>query len=212
MKTCSRCGEMKPADMFGKMTKARDGLRPDCRSCVARWNADYNARNRAKNSERQAAYRRNNAEVVKARKADYRARNAYKISAKKAAEYAANADAIKARVAANRANNAERVREYTARSQATYRRKNMARYAHYSAARRARIMQQTITLTEDQEAKVATFYNEAAHLTRETGIPHEVDHIVPLAGRLVCGLHVPWNLEVKTASANRKKSNRFEAA
>lgn len=45
-------------------------------------------------------------------------------------------------------------------------------------------------------------------MTRETGIAHEVDHIYPLQGRNVCGLHVETNLRVITRSANRKKNNR----
>ena len=58
-------------------------------------------------------------------------------------------------------------------------------------------------LTDDQRCQIKAFYELAASMPT----PHHVDHIVPLRGRTVCGLDVPWNLQVIPADDNRRKSN-----
>ncbi len=57
--------------------------------------------------------------------------------------------------------------------------------------------------------KILEFYIRARQLTLETGVPHEVDHIIPSNHKLVCGLHCEYNLQILPRDVNRRKNNKF---
>ncbi len=65
-------------------------------------------------------------------------------------------------------------------------------------------------LTKEDHEAIKDFYRHAQWLSKLLGKPFHVDHIVPLQHKLVCGLHVPWNLQILPASKNISKSNNFE--
>jgi hypothetical protein len=56
---------------------------------------------------------------------------------------------------------------------------------------------------------IRAVYARAAMLTEATGVPHEVDHVIPLQNPRVCGLHVAGNLQVLTRKGNAAKSNHW---
>lgn len=58
-------------------------------------------------------------------------------------------------------------------------------------------------------AEMHRFWRESKRRTAETGIPHSVDHIVPLRNPIVCGLHCPANIEILPLVANIAKGNAW---
>lgn len=91
-----------------------------------------------------------------------------------------------------------------------YQKANLARMAAKSAKRRAIKLQATpIWLTEEDIKEIEEFYKQSQLLKSITGEEHHVDHIIPLQGKNVCGLHVPWNLQVITAKENLSKYNKI---
>ncbi len=173
-----------------------------------------------KNSKRR--YYLKNREKILAWTRSYHRENADKEAKQRKAWYAANAQNHKALRDRWRQKNADRNKQINAAWQAENKEKCRAYYAawrlrdldHYKtlfnikcAEYRARKIGATPPWADKKE--IAKYYRLSRQKTIETGVKHNVDHIVPLKSDVVCGLHVPWNLAVITAAENFAKGNKL---
>jgi len=85
-----------------------------------------------------------------------------------------------------------------------YTQDNLDLYAFHASKRRACVKQATPKwLTSEHVHQIRQFFKQANELNMQ------VDHIIPLQGKTVCGLNVPWNLQLLTRKDNRAKSNKL---
>lgn len=92
----------------------------------------------------------------------------------------------------------------------TYRRENKAKVSAWSRKHQLTKLRRTpIWLSVDDYWMIEQAYELAAIRTKFFGFAWHVDHVIPLQGRLVSGLHTPYNLQVIPGRDNMSKSNRF---
>lgn len=122
------------------------------------------------------------------------------------AHYASNKEAVIKRASDWYANN----KEYRQQYRRNHYLENKGQYNSSINLRRAAKLQATPSwLTEKQLHDITVIYNACAKVSERTGKPHHVDHVIPLQGENICGLHVPWNLAIIPAKMNLSKSNTY---
>lgn len=128
------------------------------------------------------------------------------IKARKKAEYRKHHESIRAKAKAYRAANPEKARARAA----SYSKRRPEVRREISSTRRARQRNATPPwLTKEMREEMKAMHRKAVDLQQEFGVQFDLDHIVPLDGRVVCGLHVPWNLRVITHEANSCRPKIF---
>jgi hypothetical protein len=119
--------------------------------------------------------------------------------------YERNKDEIMLKTNAYRRNN----KHIALKTQRKWQAANRDKTSFYNAERRAKQKMADLILTEEQKQQIKDIYWLARDVSLTTGEPYEVDHIVPISGKNVCGLHVPWNLQILPKDLNIKKSNKL---
>jgi len=161
---------------------------PDVRERVLARRRELWAANPEKFRAMDRASKQRNRDAVLARKKRYRQMAAGKIRAYNASYSAANAGKVREW----RGKWADRNPEFFPRKQ-----------------RERRMAEARATPAWVDLDSIAAVYDHRAEMERLTGVEHHVDHIVPIRSPIVCGLHVPWNLQVIPAAENWSKSNRL---
>lgn len=181
MKRCSKCNVEKPYEMFSKCASVKDGFHRWCKECAKVAKREWYIKNCESEKAKAMQYHYDNYEKHK----DHKIKKAYEWQINNKEKYRKNAKKC-------------------------YENTKIVRFAYQAFARAARRNAVPKWVDDQLKQEIQKFYVEARAKTKETGTHYEVDHIVPLMGEDVCGLHVPWNLRVITRYENRSKANRFK--
>jgi hypothetical protein len=139
--------------------------------------------------------------------AEWRVKNPDKVQQHNRAQYEKFSSKIVAGVKRYRDKNRDKLNK----QKRQYAKANRHIFNKLQAKRKAAELQRTPAwLTADDFWLIEEAYDLAALRTRMFGFAWHVDHVVPLQGKLVSGLHVPTNMQVIPGDDNRRKSNTFE--
>lgn len=193
MKSCSNCHTFKDACDFYKNENSKDGLHSYCKVCVCLKSKSWCQANAIRHCASVRKWQNKNEAKLKINRKIYYLRTKEQ-SIQKATKW----------IAANKKKHINSVKQYVKRNPGKSR-----LWSANNRARRSKSIPRWLTL--EHRELIAIYYIDAINISLKTGIPHEVDHIVPLCGKEVSGLHVPWNLQIILMTDNLAKSNKLVA-
>lgn len=200
MKNCVKCLNTKSTLLFPKRGN-------ECKECVSVYMAVYREDNKDRISQLKKAWKLNNSEHVKAKDKAYGLLHS-DLKAQAGLKWRiANPELNKQHKAKYVKNNGVSVKL----SKRTWVINNPDKLREKDARRRAAKLQRIPKWTTETDLwMVQEIYELSVLRTKLTGILWHVDHIIPLQGGSVSGLHAPFNMQVIPAIENMRKSNKYE--
>lgn len=188
-KTCMMCKEEQSIDNFHFRSKKKNHKSSYCKSCCKKRASEYRQKNKVLIKKRAFDYYQKNKDWINPSRYEYNKN--YRLS---------NPDKAKFWQRDWR----EKNYEFSLELHKRYYRKNKGK--RQANSRKYALSKKNATpkwLTKEHLDSMSLFYT-----TRPEG--YHVDHIVPICGKDVCGLHVPWNLQFLPAKENLRKNNFFD--
>lgn len=210
---CSKCkvDKVKTPINFCKDISNTDGLNIYCNDCFqSRLNKFYQ-NNKSKVQKAQKEYLKNLSpeKQERLRLAKLKLSQGEKAKAKKKEYALKNREAIRQKDKIHRELNKEEIKK----KKAEWLRNNRDWDNAANARKKASKLRATPKWVDaEHEKRIREIYAKCQELTKTTGIKYQVDHIIPLQGKEVCGLHVFWNIEPIPASENASKCNKLPAS
>ena len=221
-KKCTKCGEIKPIEGFAVDSWNKSGRALSCKKCknarnkkyqeenrdkIAAYKKKYYEENRAKELARVKKYYAENRDEVAAYKKKYDAENRDKLAAYKKKHYEENRDKFSARYKKHYEESRDK---YLARVK-KYRQKFPEKKAALDAKRRSAKLERIPSWSNEADLKaIKKIYARCKRINKLTGVEHQVDHVIPLQGENISGLHHSTNLAIIPAALNASKNNKWE--